>query len=220
MTDPKMLSLNSSQRSCWITLLAYASINDNGMITFLSEEQLLVQAGIDPTSEEWSYCQGTLEKFKNLGMIQNDNGVITLLNWQKRQETNLTSYERVKRYREKKRNDNANDNDRVDKKRIEENRIDKKEERESTPEVEAKDFFENGEKQKKVISFLVGKGMSEDRASAEIQKFVLYWTEPNGTGTYQKWQMGTTFDVKRRLLTWMGRIQEMKGGKESKGITI
>ena len=45
-----------------------------------------------------------------------------MLNWQKRQETNLTSYERVKRFREKKRNDNAKIT--LEENRIEENRRD------------------------------------------------------------------------------------------------
>ena len=124
ISDPKMLSLTASERSCWITLLAYSSINDNGKITFLSEEQLMTQAGISPMHEEWEHTQGVIEKLKKLEMIDNDNGVITIKNWQKRQETNLTSYERVKRYRQKKRNDNAKIT--LDKNRIEENRIDNK----------------------------------------------------------------------------------------------
>lgn len=78
--------------------------------------------------DEWGATQGVLEKFKKLQMITLDNELITVLNWQKRQETSLTSYERVKRYREKKRNDNVNDNDRV-----EENRIDKKKDTKKSP---------------------------------------------------------------------------------------
>lgn len=127
LSDPKMLALSASERSCWITLLSYSSVNDNGVITFLSEQQLMLQAGLDFTREEWERTVGILEKLKNLKMIDNDNGVITLLNWKKRQETSLTSYERVKKYREKKRNDNENDNTKItlEENRIEENRIDK-----------------------------------------------------------------------------------------------
>lgn len=123
LSDPKTLSLSASERSCWLTLLCYGSVNDNGVITFLSEEQLMQQAGICVTSDEWDRTIGVLEKLKKLGMIENDNEVITLINWKKRQETNLTSYERVKRYREKKQNDNAKitlEENRIDKKRIEE----------------------------------------------------------------------------------------------------
>lgn len=91
------------------------------MITFLSEEQLMLQAGISPMHEEWETTRGVLQKLEKLEMIHNDNGVITINNWQKRQETKLTSYERVKRYREKKRDDNAMitlEENRIDKKRI------------------------------------------------------------------------------------------------------
>ena len=125
ISDPKMLSLTASERSCWITLLSYASVNDNGMITFLSEDQLMIQAGLEFQKEEWDLTQGVLEKFKKLKMIQNDNGKVTIENWKKRQETNLTSYERVKRHREKKHNDNIMIT--LEENRREENRIDKEE---------------------------------------------------------------------------------------------
>lgn len=120
-----MLGLSASERSCWITLLSYASVNDNGMITFLSEEQLMIQAGLSFQDEEWEKTTGVLEKLKKLQMITHDNGMITVINFQKRQGSSLTSYERLKRHREKKRNDNAMitplitiEQSRVDKKRI------------------------------------------------------------------------------------------------------
>lgn len=121
ISDPKMLSLTACERSCFITLLSYASINDNGMITFLDEQQLMIQAGVSPLHDEWQQTLGILKKLVKLGIVTIDNELITIVNWQKRQETSLTSYERVKRYREKKRNDNVNDNDRVEEKRIEKN---------------------------------------------------------------------------------------------------
>lgn len=136
LSDPKMLTLNASERSCWITLLSYASVNDNendnGMITFLSEQQLMIQAGIDIMSDEWKNTEGVLKKLQKLKMITfddtNDNTKITVLNWQKRQETSLTGYERVKRYREKHQNDNEVDNTKItsDKIRRDKTRIDKK----------------------------------------------------------------------------------------------
>ena len=107
LCDPKILALSASERSCWITLLSYGSISDNGMITFLDEEQLMRQSGVSTIGEEWDRTSGVLKKLEKLKMITLDNEVITILNWQKRQETSLTGYERVKRYREKKRDDNA-----------------------------------------------------------------------------------------------------------------
>ena len=119
LSDPKMLSLSASERSCWITLLCYSSVNDNGMITFLSEQQLMMQSGLDFQFESWDLTVGVLKKLENLGMITNDNGMITICNWQKRQGSSLTSYERVKKYREKKRNETQMIT-------LEENRIEKK----------------------------------------------------------------------------------------------
>jgi len=124
LSDPKILALSGSERSCWITLLAYGSVDDNGMITFLDEQTLMAQSGISPMNEEWESTLGVLEKLKNLKMITVDNGVITILNWKKRQETSLTGYERVRRYRKKHKNDNAVITS--DKIRIDKNRIDKK----------------------------------------------------------------------------------------------
>ena len=124
LSDPKMLALTASERSCWITLLAYASVNDNGMITYLCEDQLMAQAGLDFQYEEWDRTKGVLKKLEKLQMIQIDNEMITIKNWRNRQETNLTSYERVKRHREKKRNDNAKIT--LEENRIDKNRIEKK----------------------------------------------------------------------------------------------
>ena len=125
LSDPKMLALTSDERSCWLTLLCYSSVNDNGMIKNLSEQQLMMQSGMDFMQEDWGRTVGVLEKLKNLEMIHIDNGKITIINWQKRQETNLTSYERVKKYRKKKHNDNTMIT--LEENRREENRIDKEE---------------------------------------------------------------------------------------------
>ena len=91
------------------------------------------QAGVmrEPTLDDenwnsWKNTEGVLKKFQELEMIHIDNEVITILNWEKRQESNLTGYERVKKYREKKRIDNANDNAMItsDKSRVDKSRVD------------------------------------------------------------------------------------------------
>lgn len=103
LSDPKILSLCATRRSCWITLLCFASVaNDGGRIKYLPEESLMVQAGVDPNSDEWEVTRGCYAKFKELGMIDiSDNGVVTVLNWNKRQESFLTNAERQARYRER-----------------------------------------------------------------------------------------------------------------------
>lgn len=130
LSDPKMDRLIAQERSCWITLLCMASQSD-GFIKFLSVEGLLNKSGVtfNPyDSTEWDNAKNVLQNFEKYEMIKIDkNGVIEVVNWEKRQEHVLTPYERVKKYRDKNRidnklitDDNGNDND-----RIEENRIDK-----------------------------------------------------------------------------------------------
>lgn len=128
LSDPKMLMLTACERSCWITLLSFASVaEDGGKVKYLTEAQLMTAANLSPMHEEWDLTVGVLNKFEELGMITNSNGVVTVLNWGKRQESYLTNAERQKRFRDKQKNNaivtpvlqdsNA---------RIEENRIDKK----------------------------------------------------------------------------------------------
>jgi hypothetical protein len=48
------------------------------------------------------------------------------------------------------------------------------------------------------------KGMSLNKSQIEeIQKFVSYWTEPNKSKTKIRWELERTWDIKRRLGTWM-----------------
>lgn len=50
---------------------------------------------------------------------------------------------------------------------------------------------------------VVDKKWDKKKSSAELKSFILYWSETNTTGTKQAWQKKPTFDVKRRLVTWM-----------------
>lgn len=49
----------------------------------------------------------------------------------------------------------------------------------------------------------------------EVQKFVLYWTEPTKSGKKQRWETETTFEVQRRLVTWRGFFEKKKGKEKS-----
>lgn len=91
-----------------------------------------------------------------------------------------------------------------------------------TPKEEAVNFFEKKEAQQNVINYFVSKGADESAITQEIAKFISYWTEKNSTGTKQRWQMEKTFEVRRRLVTWFGKIIERNKsqGKETKGIRI
>ncbi len=201
LCDPKILQLNGDERSCWVTLLALASQTDDGLIRFLSEGQLRLMSGVLSGVE-------VLEKFEKLQMIRNDNGDVTILNWQKRQEHSLTPYERVKRYREKKKKDNAVIT--TEENRIEENRIDNTNTVvlvAPTPQDKNRDFFEGGEEYTKLLDLFA---LQADRGflEREFKNFILYWTEPNKSGTKVKWEQQPTFDTKRRLYTWLSRKNE------------
>jgi len=129
LSDPKVLALDAVERSCWLTLLCYAcAANDSGRVKHLDADIILIQSGVRRDDPQYETHRSFIDKFKKLEMITLDNGVITIKNWQKRQERSLTPYERIKRHRAKKRNDNANDNPRIEK-----NRIDKKRKEGDTP---------------------------------------------------------------------------------------
>lgn len=107
LADPKYQRLNAAERSCWITLLCLASL-DEGNVRHCEESYLIGHSGIDPASNDWHKCHGVLMKFEMLGMIsraRDDRGIeyLVVKNWQKRQEHTSESYERVKKHREKQR---------------------------------------------------------------------------------------------------------------------
>lgn len=207
--DPKIMSLNTAERSCWITLLCYASVAEiPGEIKHLTEERILIAAGIDTTDELWDETKGVLKKLQKLEMILvNDNGMITVINFRKRQDTALTSYERVKKFREKnemKRNetvDNANDNARVEEKRVEQSRREEKRREKALP-----NFFTDLELQKQQIKRITSKGFNQEMVTLEIAKFISYWTESSLNGK-QRWQAEKFFEVPKRLNTWFSRIK-------------
>lgn len=135
LSDPKIERLTPTERSCWVTLLCMASLT-GGTIRFLTIESLLNRSGIqlDPYHpEDWEKCLGVLRKFQDMEMIAcKPDGDIILINWEKRQETNLTDAERAKSYRDRLKTRHVTvtqpvtnvtqDKIRVDKSRIEENK--------------------------------------------------------------------------------------------------
>ena len=135
LADPKYQRLNCCERSCWITLLCLASLND-GIVKHCEEQYLIGHSGIDPASSDFQKAHGILVKLEMLGMIHKgrDNAgieFIVITNWAKRQtERPMTGYERLKKWRENKKNlpyDNeliTTDNGKIREDKI---RIDKKE---------------------------------------------------------------------------------------------
>lgn len=129
LSDQKIERLNPVERSCWITLLCLASVNETGKIKHLTVQTLLNKSGVqfDPYHpEQWEEALSIFEKLEMLEMIQRvDVGTIVIKNWEKRQEHNLTVAERVAKSRAKKKAVTSNvTNVTTEKNRIEKNRID------------------------------------------------------------------------------------------------
>lgn len=105
LADPKYQRLNALERSCWITLLCLASM-DNGIVKHCEEAYLITHSGIDPSSSDFSKVHGITVKLEMLGMItkhRDEIGIeyIQIKNWEKRQEVYSESRERVAKWREK-----------------------------------------------------------------------------------------------------------------------
>lgn len=83
-------------------------------------------------------------------------------------------------------------------------------EREKTPAQIAEEFFGNPEP---IILELLARGLPEQNVRGEINNFISYWTEPNKSGTRQRWQTEKTFEIKRRLATWFNRSKEFNNSK-------
>lgn len=96
----------------------------------------MLQAGLDFTNDDWDCTVGILEKLQKLEMIQVCDGIVTVINWKKRQESYTTSAERMKLHRERKKNVTS-DLSHSDARR-EENRIEEKR-RDTAPETVADD---------------------------------------------------------------------------------
>lgn len=229
LSDPKMLSLTAIEKGLWLTILCLASSSEEqGVIKYITEEKIKILAGISFTDEEWSINEGFLNKFAGLGMITidngNDNGMITVINWEKRQNKALTPYERVKRHRERLKlqdnsfesndnemitGDNGDDNKRVEKKREEKRNklnIGKLEEVVTSSEELKDEDLPNG--------------MSTLKSVLQ-EKFILPPKEPSGiTTAFQEKalrmakELGITLTPEYRS-RWIKVFKDEEGGKKS-----
>ncbi len=81
----------------------------------------------------------------------------------------------------------------------------------STPKQLAQSFFnlEDNQDNRDIILPLREKYGKE--VDIEIKKFISYWTEPTPSGKKQRWEIEKTFEVKRRLITWLNNSNKYKG---------
>lgn len=218
LSDPKMLMLTACERSCWLTLLSYASVAESdGLVKYLTEPQLMTAAGVSPMHEEWDYTKGVLDKFEGLGMVSLDKeGGIQVLNWAKRQESYLSNAERQKQYRErvKERSTVVTTPLQHSNARIEENRIDIP----ASQAIEVKETKldrEGNEIVPKVKSI----------ATAEYEEMVLWLEEKTGvpiirrTGQYKHLALAKQNSISRdrlkaRALELMGKAYYQEHGIE------
>lgn len=91
---------------------------------------------------------------------------------------------------------------------------DKLEREEVTPAQESKDFFSGNVEG--TFNYFKDKGLPETLLRHEFQKFISYWTEKNKSGTKQRWETERTFEVRRRLATWLDRVKNFTNKKETK----
>ncbi len=93
---------------------------------------------------------------------------------------------------------------------------------EMTPSEETRLFFSNSEIQEKVVTYLVEMKFEEEFARSEIKNFIGYWREKNPSGKKERWEMERTFEVKRRLSTWMSKAISFngKGRQKKQGFSI
>lgn len=136
---------------------------------------------------------------------QTDNrcSLVTVLNWDRYQSDERQSENQVRGRREA---DERQMRVKEEDKKIEE----KKERHESgavapTPAQEARAFFANADDREAIIRSLLSVGTPEEFARGEVGKFCRYWTERNRSGTKQRWETERTFEVRRRLKTWLDR---------------
>lgn len=241
LTDPKVLGLTPIDRLCFITLLCLASSSDyeDNRITGLTDEGLLSLTHIIPSAKniaEWEKYLGVLGRLNDNEMItRKSNGDVIVTNFLKRQGGSMSGYERLKKYREKKKMEakntvtkpkNNDDNEMItendtemittDKIRVDKIRVDTSVCATPTPQKIIDDI--DGTKLDQEIDPYRGK-----YAPAMIEKFKRHWLQ--GT-TYKKQPVRlyqelrlrpkSAFETGRRLATWAGRDEDMQRQTEAR----
>lgn len=166
--------------------------SQGGLIEFLTVETLLNKSGIqfDPYHpEEWDKSLSVLNKFKRMRMIElYENGDIEIINWNKRQETNLTPAERAKSYRDRKKVVTNSSQIKVTNVTQEENRIDKN-------RIDKKGTVAIAPTLEQIESYCLEKNLNFDAS-----KFFYYY-ESNG------WKVGKNpmKNWKSAIASWMSK---------------
>jgi len=92
---------------------------------------------------------------------------------------------------------------------LEEEQYKEDKERELTPFKEMELFLEGDVFFNEIAKEVSGKeNLSLSVVVAQLQSFRSYWSERNKSGKKQKWELEKTFELKRRIGTWMRKAEQ------------
>jgi len=84
----------------------------------------------------------------------------------------------------------------------------KKDYKDNTPKNFSELFFTKQKEFNNLLTeFSTALNIEINKLEDEFNHFILYWTEPNKSGSKVRWELQKTFDVKRRLYTWLRNKQ-------------
>jgi len=217
-----------SKAQAWIDLIFLANHKDGGF--FVRGNWVAVKRGEVGYSKEslavrWKWSRNKVLRFisllENRGQVeQHKNFILSLIsikNYNQYQDNGTADETTERQQKDSRRHTNKNDkNDKNDKNKEREGQAP------PSPQVVAKDFFENIQSEHRVELYKVitAKGVPEELAKSELRKFVAYWTEPNKSGTRRRWEMERTFELSRRIFNWFSKIKEFAGPVNHKGKEI
>jgi hypothetical protein len=80
-----------------------------------------------------------------------------------------------------------------------------------TPKEESESFFSRGSFYSLVVSEIEHVTTAPKNViEKELENFIDYWTERNKSGTRMRWETEPTFEVKRRIKTWLRNMKQFQ----------
>jgi len=215
-----------TKTQAWIDLIILANHKRNTI--FIRGNKVVMERGEigwseDSLAKRWKWSRGKVRRYlewlKTEQQIEHQqNSVLSkiiIVNYDQYQPNGTTDRTTDGRQIEQQTDADKNDkNDKNDKKGTIEREANVPSE--PLPREIAKQFFEDITKQEEIIQWMLTKGVSEDLARKELDNFISYWTELNSTGKKQRWQMEKTFEIQRRLKTWLERASKYSRGSGTK----
>jgi len=166
----------------------------------------------------------------NLFIIEGDyfwsNRLVAFFKEKEKKSAKAKESAKVRWATEAKKNAIASKNDAIKERKGKEKKGKENREREDSPAGKMNSFIssvlEKDNSYMDLIKAISRKtNLQDNKISAELDKFVSYWCELNKSGTKQRWQLQSTFEVQKRLTTWFSRASNGMGtGKARTGSII